>query len=109
MKVITGSRGSGVSTELLNEAQKTGGIYICGTKARARDLNQKYNNPNIKFITMNEIAHSKPILKFEHADIYIDDFELALAYFFIAHGYGGKIKTIGTTWGIDFTRIDFTP
>lgn len=100
MKVITGSRGSGVSTELLESAQKTGGIYICATRARAKDLEKRYNSPNIKFTTMGEIAHNKVDPKFEKANIYIDDFEVGLNFFFSLHGYHGRIEVVGTTWGI---------
>ena len=100
MKVITGSRGSGVSTELLESVQKTGGIYVCATRMRAKDLEKRYNNPNIKFTTIVEIAHDRFDFKFEEADIYIDDFETSLNLFFATHGYKGRVKAVGTTWGI---------
>lgn len=100
MKVMIGNRGSGMSTNLLSEVQKTGGIFICATIARAKDLEKRYNNPNIKFTTINEIVYDGFDFKFEEADIYIDDFETSLNLFFDMHGYKGRVKAVGTTWGI---------
>lgn len=100
MKVMIGNRGSGMSTNLLSEVQKTGGIFICATRSRAKDLEKRYDNPNIKFTTLYEIVHSGVNPNFEEADIYIDDFETSLNLFFATHGYKGRVKAVGTTWGI---------
>lgn len=97
MKVITGTRGCGVSAQLtLDALLSPKAMYICATRARADTLKDTRNFQYIKFVTLDDIANGK--FMGVDADIYVDDVQHCLESFLHSHGVYGEIKGIGATW-----------
>ena len=88
MKFIIGSRGSGVTTDLLYEACRFGGVLIVPTftsKECAKDLIDRLGLAHIDIFTVNEIINGG-FRGYKNAKIFVSDVEFVLNFLLVHLG-----------------------
>lgn len=84
-KLIFGDRGSGKTTELIEESAKTGAYIVVPTRIRARNVfrSAKELGLNIPYpLTVNEMIYESPSSDIFQKGILIDNLESILCYLF---------------------------
>lgn len=99
MKFIIGSRGSGVTTDLLLEASKFDRPIIVPTEAMKRHIKEECVRLNIRCPDLYNFGQVKlGVLKNQNIDVvYISDVNLILSLILKEYGFFGRIATVSAS------------
>lgn len=100
MKFILGDRGSGVTTNLVLEAAKFGGVIICPTFAQARHvigMAKKMNADNVHAVSIQEVIDNNALTHYPDAKIFVSDIEYVLWPLLKEYGATGNIETVSAS------------
>ena len=100
MKFILGDRGSGVTTDLVLEAAKFGGVIVCPTLAQTQHvigMAKKMNADNVHVISIQDVIDNNALTHYPNAKIFISDIKYVLWPLLKEYGATGDIETVSAS------------
>ena len=100
MKFILGDRGSGVTTDLVLEAAKFGGVIICPTFAQAQyviGMANRMSVDNVYAISIQDVIDNNALTHYPNAKIFISDIKYVLWPLLKEYGATGDIETVSAS------------
>lgn len=100
MKFILGDRGSGVTTDIIAEAAKCGGVIVCPTYTQANyicRLAEDIGIDNIDVVTINDVCGSHALEDYPDAHIFISDVKDVLWVLLQNYGATGNIEMMSAS------------
>lgn len=100
MKFILGERGSGVTTDLVLEATKFGGVIICPSFAQANyvvGMSERMGVENIYVLSIQDVIQNNALSRYPDAKIFVSDVKYVLGELLKEHGATGNIETVSAS------------
>ena len=97
MKFILGDRGSGVTTDLVLEAAKFGGVIICPSLAQAEYAKvraKRMGVDNVEAISIQDVIKNNALSRYPNAKIFVSDLKYVLWTLLKEYGATGDIETV---------------
>lgn len=100
MKFILGDRGSGVTTDIVLEATKYGGVIICSSFAQANyvaGMSERMGVENISALSIQDVIKNDALSHYPDAKIFVSDVKYVLWELLKEHGATGNIETVSSS------------
>lgn len=100
MRFILGNRGSGVTTNLLFDAVKTGGVIICPTFTQAEYIKNKaalIGADNVYVVSIQDVINKNVLSLYPDAKIFVSDVDHVLHQLLEKYGATGDVKAVSAS------------
>lgn len=104
MRFILGNRGSGVTTNLLLDAGKTGGVIICPTFTQAEYIKDKaavVGVDNVYVVAIQDVINNNVLSLYPNAKIFVSDVEYVLRSLLERYGATCNVEAVSASQNTD--------